>query len=87
MSAYPLGAARAQLHKTHILAETADGVCLIDQHAAHERLVMEKMKEQYLAGKIISQALLIPEIVELQADQIEALLQLEAPLATPWPVY
>jgi len=80
LSAYPLGAARAQLHKTYILAETADGVCLIDQHAAHERLVMEKMKEQHLAGKIISQALLIPEIVELPADQIEALLQLEAPL-------
>ena len=80
LSAYPLGAARAQLHKTYILAETADGVCLIDQHAAHERLVMEKMKEQHLAGKIISQALLIPEIVELPADQIEALLQLESPL-------
>ena len=80
LHAYPLGAARAQLHKTYILAETADGVCLIDQHAAHERLVMEKMKEQHLAGKIISQALLIPEIVELPADQIEALLQLEAPL-------
>ena len=80
LGAYPLGAARAQLHKTYILAETADGVCLIDQHAAHERLVMEKMKEQHLAGKIISQALLIPEIVELPADQIEALLQLEAPL-------
>ena len=80
LHAYPLGAARAQLHKTYILAETADGVCLIDQHAAHERLVMEKMKEQHLAGKIISQVLLIPEIVELPADQIEALLQLEAPL-------
>ena len=80
LSAYPLGAARAQLHKTYIVAETVDGVCLIDQHAAHERLVMEKMKEQHLAGKIISQALLIPEIVELPADQIEALLQLEAPL-------
>ena len=80
LHAYPLGAARAQLHKTYILAETAEGVCLIDQHAAHERLVMEKMKEQHLAGKIISQALLIPEIVELPADQIEALLQLEAPL-------
>ena len=80
LHAYPLGAARAQLHKTYILAETADGVCLIDQHAAHERLVMEKMKEQHLAGKIISQALLIPDIVELPADQIEALLQLEAPL-------
>ena len=74
------GAARAQLHKTYILAETEDGVCLIDQHAAHERLVMEKMKEQQLAGQIASQALLIPEIVELPADQIEALLQLEEAL-------
>ena len=77
---FPLGAARAQLHKTYILAETEDGVCLIDQHAAHERLVMERMKEQQLAGQIPSQALLIPEIVELPADQIEALLQLEEAL-------
>jgi DNA mismatch repair protein MutL len=53
---------------------------LIDQHAAHERLVMERMKEQQLAGQIPSQALLIPEIVELPADQIEALLQLEEAL-------
>ena len=80
LRAFPLGAARAQLHKTYILAETEDGVCLIDQHAAHERLVMEKMKEQQLAGQIASQALLIPEIVELPADQIEALLQLEEAL-------
>ncbi len=77
---FPLGAARAQLHKTYILAETEDGVCLIDQHAAHERLVMEGMKEQQLAGQIPSQALLIPEIVELPADQIEALLKLEESL-------
>jgi len=77
---FPLGAARAQLHKTYILAETEDGVCLIDQHAAHERLVMERMKEQQLAGQIPSQALLIPEIVELPADQIESLLQLEEAL-------
>ena len=77
---FPLGAARAQLHKTYILAETEDGVCLIDQHAAHERLVMEHMKEQQLAGQISSQALLIPEIIELPADQIEALLQLEEAL-------
>ena len=77
---FPLGAARAQLHKTYILAETEDGVCLIDQHAAHERLVMERMKEQQMAGQIPSQALLIPEIVELPADQIEALLQLEEAL-------
>lgn len=71
---YPLGAAKAQLHKTYIVAETASGVCIVDQHAAHERLVMEQMKAQYEQGQIKSQALLLPEIVELPADQTEAVL-------------
>ncbi len=74
---FPLGAAKAQLHRTYILAETQEGICLIDQHAAHERLVMEKMKEQMACGNIVSQALLIPEIAELPADQISALLAME----------
>ena len=73
-SDYPLGAAKAQLHKTYIVAETASGVCIVDQHAAHERLVMEQMKTQYEQGQIESQALLLPEIVELPADQSEAIL-------------
>ena len=72
LSAYPLGAAKAQLHKTYIVAETSTGLCVIDQHAAHERLVMEQMKAQFSQGQVKSQSLLLPEIVELPYDQIEA---------------
>lgn len=67
-----LGAARAQLHKTYIVAETSDGLTIIDQHAAHERLVMEQMKAALAEGQITSQALLLPEVVELVPDQLEA---------------
>ena len=68
-----LGAARAQLHKTYIIAETSDGLTLIDQHAAHERLVMEQMKSALSEGTVASQALLLPEVVELPPEQIEAM--------------
>ena len=79
---YPLGAARAQLHKTYIVAETAAGLCIVDQHAAHERLVMEQMKAQYEDGQVKSQSLLLPEIVELPSDQTEAVLAQAAQLQT-----
>jgi DNA mismatch repair protein MutL len=69
-----LGAARAQLHKTYIVAETRDGITIIDQHAAHERLVMERMKASLAADAVAVQALLIPEVVDLPPDQRQALL-------------
>jgi DNA mismatch repair protein MutL len=62
---YPLGAARAQIHGTYILAETADGLVIVDQHAAHERLVMERMKAGMETGPAASQTLLLPEVVDL----------------------
>lgn len=68
--AYPLGTARAQLHETYVVAQTQDGIVIVDQHAAHERLVYEDMKEKMARGKengqgIPRQTLLIPDIVEL----------------------
>ncbi|MCP5075802.1 MAG: DNA mismatch repair endonuclease MutL [Rhodobacteraceae bacterium] len=65
----PLGAARAQLHENYIVAQTADGVVIVDQHAAHERLVYEKLKAQMAENGVAAQALLIPEIVELSEEQ------------------
>jgi len=62
---YPLGAARAQVHETYIVAQTADGIVIVDQHAAHERLVHEQMKEALERDGIKRQGLLLPEVVEL----------------------
>jgi DNA mismatch repair protein MutL len=70
--AYPLGAARAQLHETYIVAQTADGLVIVDQHAAHERLVYEKMKAALAASGVARQTLLIPEVVELEDWEAEA---------------
>lgn len=65
LQAYPLGAARAQLHETYIVAQTADGIVIVDQHAAHERLVYERMKQMLEGGQVARQVLLLPEVVEL----------------------
>ncbi len=65
----PLGVARAQLHETYVVAQTEDGIVIVDQHAAHERLVYEDMKRQMAAGGVKRQALLIPDIVEMSEDE------------------
>jgi DNA mismatch repair protein MutL len=70
----PLGAAKAQLHGNWIVAQTADGIVLVDQHAAHERLVYESLKAQAAGAGIAAQALLIPEIVDLPAADAGRLL-------------
>lgn len=79
----PLGVARGQVHENYIVAQTVDGIVIVDQHAAHERLVYEKLKHQMVENGVAAQALLIPEIVELcqndcarllgQADKLAAL--------------
>ena len=61
----PLGVARGQLHETYIVAQTQDGIVIVDQHAAHERLVYERMKQAIAARGVARQILLIPEVVEL----------------------
>ena len=67
-AAYPLGAARAQINDTFIIAATDDAVVIVDQHAAHERLVYERLKRSFANGGISRQILLIPEVVELDGE-------------------
>ena len=69
----PLGAARAQLHDTYIVSQTGDSIILVDQHAAHERLVYEKMKKALANGGVARQMLLIPEVVEMDEAAAERL--------------
>ena len=69
----PLGAARAQIHENYIIAQSKEGLVIVDQHAAHERLVYERFKSQMEAGKIESQGLLVPEIIDME-DTRSALL-------------
>ena len=72
---FPLGAARAQIHENYIIAQTANGFVIVDQHAAHERLVYERFKAQLAAQGIEKQGLLTPEIVELEDGLAESLLE------------
>jgi DNA mismatch repair protein MutL len=69
----PLGAARAQVHETYIVAQTRDGLVIVDQHAAHERIVYERMKAAIDRTGVARQILLIPEIVELDEADVERL--------------
>ena len=78
---YPLGTARGQVHENYIIAQTASGMVIVDQHAAHERLVYEKLKRQMAQNGVAAQALLIPEIVELSAGDCARLLDLSDDLA------
>jgi DNA mismatch repair protein MutL len=67
----PLGAARAQLHANYIVAQTSDGLVIVDQHAAAERLTYERMKHELQEGGVVRQALLLPEVVELDPAEAE----------------
>jgi DNA mismatch repair protein MutL len=78
---HPLGAARAQIHETYVVAQTADGVVIVDQHAAHERLTYEKVKAQLAEGQVPRQILLIPEVIEIGNARVEALVNASAELA------
>jgi DNA mismatch repair protein MutL len=80
--AAPLGAARAQVHGTYVIAQTADGLVIVDQHAAHERLVYERMKAERAGGRVASQPLLLPQVVELDPAACARLADAAAALAT-----
>lgn len=71
---YPLGAARAQVHENYIIAQTKTGIVIVDGHAAHERLVYEKLKTQMATNGVAAQALLIPEIIEMSDGDAAQLL-------------
>ena len=78
---FPLGAAQAQLHETYIVSQTSDGLVIVDQHAAHERLVYERMKAALADGGVSRQGLLLPEVVELEPAAADALADRSAELA------
>ena len=69
ITAFPLGAARAQLHENYILTQTQDSIIIVDQHAAHERIVYERMKKGLEQNNIARQGLLIPEVIELDPER------------------
>ena len=81
VEAGPLGAARAQVHENYIIAQTATGMVIVDQHAAHERLVYERLKREMAETGVKAQALLIPEIVELSPGDAARVLDVAGDLA------
>ncbi|GGE34284.1 DNA mismatch repair protein MutL [Agaricicola taiwanensis] len=80
-SGLPLGAAKAQLHDTYIVSQTEDGLILVDMHAAHERLVYEKLKRERAASGVARQALLVPEVIDLGLEDAERVAAAERELA------
>jgi DNA mismatch repair protein MutL len=80
LPSFPLGAARAQIHENYIIAQTENGLVIVDQHAAHERLVYERFKAQIAEHGIETQGLLTPEIVEMDEVQAQNLLEQSAEL-------
>ena len=78
----PLGAARAQVHETYIVAQTRDGLVIVDQHAAHERLVYEKLKAAIERDGVARQMLLVPAVVEVGSDNAAALVERAGDLAS-----
>jgi DNA mismatch repair protein MutL len=78
----PLGAARTQIHETYIVSQTRDGLIVVDQHAAHERIVYEKLKASLARNGVQRQLLLIPEIVEMDEATVEKLVARADELAT-----
>tara|TARA_R110002020_G_scaffold96186_12_gene230567 strand:+ start:6923 stop:8764 length:1842 start_codon:yes stop_codon:yes gene_type:complete len=78
---HPLGAARTQIHENYIVAQTRDGLVIVDQHAAHERLVFERLKTALRGGRVASQILLLPEIIDLPEEDCERLAERAADLA------
>jgi len=81
VGSHPLGVARAQVHETYIVAQTVDGIVIVDQHAAHERLLYERMKASLANGGIARQMLLLPEVVELDEPSVQRLSARAAELA------
>ena len=77
----PLGLAKAQFHDTYIISQTEDSIIIVDQHAAHERIVMEKLKEGLRSGKTAAQMLLIPEVVDLEPSAKVRILEAAPELA------
>ncbi len=78
---FPLGVARGQLHNTYIVAQTGDGIVIVDQHAAHERLMLDRLQRAIAAKGIERQALLIPEVVDLDGPSVDRLTTRAAELA------
>ena len=80
-TAYPLGAARGQLHATYIVSQTENGIIIVDQHAAHERLVYERVKAALAAHGVARQGLLLPEVIELDEQDVARLIERSAEFA------